>query len=67
MGSLFVTEETEVVNQWAIRKEGYLFKQSRHLNSWRKRWIVLHKHYLCTFIKEKVDTIFLSCIVYPNK
>ena len=54
MGSLFATEEVEAVNEWAIRREGFLSKQSRHLNTWRKRWIVLHKNYLCTFIKQQV-------------
>eukprot|EP01084_Bolivina_argentea_P275117 469098_1 len=30
-------------------KEGWLWKQSRHLKKWRKRWIVTHSHYIYTF------------------
>eukprot|EP00484_Ammonia_sp_Unknown_P017446 CAMPEP_0197036652 /NCGR_PEP_ID=MMETSP1384-20130603/14098_1 /TAXON_ID=29189 /ORGANISM="Ammonia sp." /LENGTH=662 /DNA_ID=CAMNT_0042466849 /DNA_START=13 /DNA_END=2001 /DNA_ORIENTATION=+ len=58
MGSFFTKEEEleAVVNQWAIRKEGYLYKQSRHLSSWRRRWTVLHQHYLCTFVRQQSYT-----------
>eukprot|EP01083_Nonionella_stella_P097997 275488_1 len=56
MGVFFTREETEVVNKWAIRKEGFLYKQSRHLNSWRKRWIVLHQNYLYTFTAQQIYT-----------
>merc|ERR1719454_805764 len=30
-------------------KEGYLFKQSRHLKQWRKRWFVLDDNKLYSF------------------
>ena len=36
-----------------ISKEGYLWKQSRHIKSWRKRWVVLCGNKLYTFKKEK--------------
>ena len=66
MGAFFVTftEDNDAVNEWAIRKEGFLNKQSRHLSAWRKRWIVLHKHYLCTFSKQQVsyNYICIYCI-----
>merc|ERR1711902_38750 len=55
-GSFFVTEEIDVVNEWAIRKEGFLYKQSRHLNTWRERWVVLHQNYLSTFVTKQKYT-----------
>lgn len=37
------------------QKEGYLFKQSRHLKQWRKRWFVLDDNKLYSF-KDKSST-----------
>jgi len=37
------------------QKEGYLFKQSRHLKQWRKRWFVLDDNKLYSF-KDKENT-----------
>jgi len=50
------------------QKEGYLFKQSRHLKQWRKRWFVLDDNKLYSFkdkentanIKEATETIDLK-------
>lgn len=35
-----------------IVKEGWLEKRSRFLKGWRRRWIVLTPHYICTFKKQ---------------
>jgi len=37
------------------QKEGYLFKQSRHLKQWRKRWFILDDNKLYSF-KDKDNT-----------
>jgi len=37
------------------QKEGYLFKQSRHLKQWRRRWFVLDDNKLYSF-KDKENT-----------
>eukprot|EP01083_Nonionella_stella_P071858 193296_1 len=46
-----------VVNRKQILKEGWLYKKSRHLKKWRKRWIVVDKNTedvtLFTFKHEK--------------
>merc|ERR1719454_1696836 len=46
-------------------KEGYLFKQSRHLKQWRKRWFVLDDNKLYSFkskdeMKSATETIDLK-------
>jgi len=46
-------------------KEGYLFKQSRHLKQWRKRWFVLDDNKLYSFkskdeMKNATETIDLK-------
>jgi hypothetical protein len=37
---------TEIINQ------GWIYKRSRHLKRWRKRWMVLTPTYLCTYKTE---------------
>eukprot|EP00347_Sterkiella_histriomuscorum_P021365 403334236 len=37
-----------------IQKEGYLYKQSRFIKEWRKRWFVLTKSHILSFKDERV-------------
>merc|ERR1719427_2404836 len=37
------------------QKEGYLYKQSRHLKQWRRRWFILDDNKLYSF-KDKDDS-----------
>eukprot|EP01084_Bolivina_argentea_P152497 266018_1 len=59
----FVLDKTAI-----IIKEGWLYKRSRHLNIWRKRWVVLTEKKLFTFKHEQIykqptETIELSDII----
>ena len=36
-------------------KQGWLFKQSRHLKQWRRRWVVLTKTLLATYPSEDIS------------
>eukprot|EP01084_Bolivina_argentea_P016473 30829_1 len=59
MGSFFFSDENEaipIVNKWAIRREGFLYKKSRHLQQWRERWVVIHKNMIYTFVNKNIYT-----------
>eukprot|EP00929_Paragymnodinium_shiwhaense_P042530 TRINITY_DN21996_c0_g1_i1.p1 TRINITY_DN21996_c0_g1~~TRINITY_DN21996_c0_g1_i1.p1 ORF type:complete len:122 (-),score=27.83 TRINITY_DN21996_c0_g1_i1:164-529(-) len=38
-----------VIHREDITKEGWLVKQSKFMKDWRRRWMVLTPHYLCSF------------------
>ena len=42
------------INPEDIEKEGYLFKESKWIKDWRKRWFVLSKNWLMSFKDEKI-------------
>lgn len=46
------TDLQQLQGKASILKEGWLWKRSRHLNMWRKRWFVLTPHYLASFKKK---------------
>mmetsp|Transcript_23977 Transcript_23977/g.42470 ORF Transcript_23977/g.42470 Transcript_23977/m.42470 type:complete len:129 (-) Transcript_23977:1227-1613(-) len=46
-----VSRETETFD--VIYKEGWLYKQSKYLKEWRRRWVVLTPRLLCSFKAEK--------------
>ena len=53
-------------------KEGWLWKQSRHLKKWRKRWIVINGPFIYTFICKKIyinptEVIDLRYFTYLSK
>ena len=61
----------EPISSDEIIKEGYLFKQSRYLEKWRQRWIVLTNTNLCTFKEKEVysnptEQIYLNTIRFIN-
>ena len=37
-----------------ILKQGWLYKQSRYMKEWRKRWFVLTKTHIFSFKEERV-------------
>jgi hypothetical protein len=37
------------VSRDKIIKEGWLFKQSRYLKDWRRRWIIITPSFICSF------------------
>ena len=45
--------ESDIKN-YKIR-EGYLFKRSKFLKDWRKRWVVLTTNYIYTFTSNKLE------------
>jgi hypothetical protein len=45
-----------------ILKEGWLTKQSVHLKSWKRRWVVLTPQYLCSFKTESERRNPTECI-----
>ena len=44
-----VPQEEQKFESFNIYKEGWLYKQSRYLKTWRKRWGVLTKTHLFTY------------------
>ena len=47
------TIEENKINTFNIYKEGWLYKQSRYLKSWRKRWGVLTRTHIYTYKNEQ--------------
>lgn len=45
--------EENKINTFNIYKEGWLYKQSRYLKSWRKRWGVLTRTHIYTYKNEQ--------------
>jgi hypothetical protein len=43
--------ENITVSQGEIQKQGFLWKESKVLKHWRRRWIVLTREHLCSFKK----------------
>ena len=49
-----INEADPIVRPLEILKEGSVFKQSRKLQTWKKRWFVITKSHVLTYEKEKV-------------
>ena len=48
-----IVEEEYKIDAFNIYKEGWLYKQSRYLKTWRKRWGVLTRTHLYTYKMEQ--------------
>ena len=46
---VMANEEEVKINTFNIYKEGWLYKQSRYLKSWRRRWAVLTRTHVYTY------------------
>eukprot|EP01084_Bolivina_argentea_P120114 212915_1 len=47
-------------------KEGWLWKQSRHLKKWRKRWVVIQSHFIYTFPDRRIYDVPTEIIDLRN-
>ena len=48
-----VIPEEQKMDAFNIYKEGWLYKQSRYLKSWRRRWAVITRTHLYTYKLEQ--------------